>query len=87
VNLTSALKRKFADLTPRKQAAVTAYREALNRRADWMDAVCAVVDAVDLDGDRLALAERRVSDLSDFIHEHDLVPPEDAAEQPIWVAT
>ena len=46
--LTSNLRHKFEKLTPRQQAAITAYRDALNSRADWMEAVLAALDAADL---------------------------------------
>lgn len=45
--MTSALQRRFDALTPRQQAAVTAYRKALNQRNDWLDAMVAAVDAAD----------------------------------------
>jgi len=47
-DLTSNLRRKFERLTPRQQAAIAAYRDALNARADWMEAVLAALDAADL---------------------------------------
>ena len=46
--LTGALQRRFNEYPPHVQAAITAYREAINavsKRADWMDAVAAATEA------------------------------------------
>ncbi len=47
----ASLRRRFEALTARQQAAVMAYREALNIDASWMEAVLAALDAADLKRD------------------------------------
>ena len=42
---TGALQRKFDAYPPHIQAAITAYRHALNERNDWMEAVAYAADA------------------------------------------
>lgn len=46
--LSPNLHQKYERLTSRQQAAVSAYRDALNSRADWIEAVCAALDAADI---------------------------------------
>ena len=41
---TGALQRKFDAYPPHIQAAITAYRHALNERNDWMEAVAAAAE-------------------------------------------
>ena len=43
--LTGALQRRFDEYPPHIQAAITAYRDALNQRTDWMYAVAVATEA------------------------------------------
>lgn len=52
MKLSGNLQAKFNRLTPRQQAAVSAYRDALNNGDTWIDAVCAAVDAADAADER-----------------------------------
>ena len=44
-SLSANLQRRVDRMPPHQQAAIAAYREALNSRRDWIDAVLAAVEA------------------------------------------